>query len=97
MKDTAAGNYHPNEADGTCGQYLGTERLNSASILGILGVDIRGPEIPGFIVGGEYTNQDTKRGELPYQAALGYKAIGGSIKYNCGGTLINRYIFSIQI
>ena len=89
MKDTAAGNYHPNEADGTCGQYLGTEGLNSASI--------RGPEIPGFIVGGEYANQDTKRGELPYQAALGYKAIGGSIKYNCGGTLINRYIFSIQI
>ena len=24
MTDTAAGNYHPNEKDGTCGQYLGT-------------------------------------------------------------------------
>ena len=66
VTDTAAGNYHPNEKDGTCGQYLGT----------------------GFILGGEYA----KRGELPYQAALGYRNRGGKIKYNCGGTMINRYI-----
>ena len=70
MTDSAAGNYHPTEEDGTCGQYLGT----------------------GFIPGGEYT----KRGELPYQAALGYKDKRGNIKYNCGGTLINRYICSID-
>ena len=69
MTDTAAGNYHPNEKDGTCGQYLGT----------------------GFILGGEYT----KRGELPYQAVLGYRNRRGKIKYNCGGTMINRYVCSI--
>ena len=72
MTDTAADNYHPNEKDGTCGQYLG----------------------PGFLrrkkraIGGDYA----KRGELPYQAALGYKNRRGKIKYNSGGTLINRYI-----
>jgi len=64
VTDSAAGNYHPNEEDGTCGQYLGT----------------------GFILGGEYT----KRGELPYQAVLGYRNRRGKIKYNCGGTMINR-------
>jgi len=42
----------------------------------------------GFIIGGE----ETKRGELPYQAALGYKSVKrpGKYDYNCGGTLINR-------
>jgi len=44
----------------------------------------------GFIVGGEIT----KRGELPYHAALGYKSKRrgrrGKFDYNCGGTLINR-------
>ena len=65
MTDSAAGNYHPTEEDGTCGQYLGT----------------------GSILGGEYT----KRGELPYQAVLGYRNRRGKIKYNCGGTMINRY------
>ena len=47
----------------------------------------------GFIVGGEIT----KRGELPYHAALGYKSKRrgrrGKFDYNCGGTLINRYYF----
>ena len=69
MTDSAAGNYHPTEEDGTCGQYLGA----------------------GFILGGE----NTKHGELPYQAALGYKDKRGKIKYDCGGILINRYICSI--
>jgi hypothetical protein len=69
VTDRAAGNYHPNEKDATCGQYLGT----------------------GFILGGEYT----KRGELPYQAVLGYRNRRGKIKYNCGGTMINRYVCSI--
>ena len=73
MTDTAAGNYHPNEKDGTCGQYLGTgykERRKRA-------------------LGGDYA----KRGELPYQAALGYRnRRGQSATYKCGGTLINRYI-----
>ena len=42
------------------------------------------------IIGGEVT----KRGELPYHAALGYdsKRRPGKKDYNCGGTLINRYI-----
>merc|ERR1712241_1456918 len=57
------GRYHPNENDGTCGEYLGT----------------------GFIIGGK----ETKRGELPYQAVLGYRR-RRKTKYNCGGTLINR-------
>jgi len=39
----------------------------------------------GFILGGV----ETKRGELPYQAVLGYKS-RRRIKYNCGGTLLNR-------
>ena len=41
----------------------------------------------GFIIGGE----QTKRGELSYLAALGYRQKTGRIEYNCGGTLINRY------
>ncbi len=41
----------------------------------------------GFIIGGEIT----KRGELPYQAVLGYKK-RNRILYNCGGTLLNRYL-----
>ena len=42
----------------------------------------------GFILGGNVT----KRGELPYQAALGYRGKKGKgNSYNCGGTLINRY------
>ena len=72
MTDTAAGNYHPNEKDGTCGQYLGTgykKRKKRA-------------------LGADYA----KRGELPYQAVLGYRNRRGFVKYNCGGTLINRYI-----
>jgi len=40
----------------------------------------------GFIIGGT----TTKRGELPYQALLGYRGRRKKIKYNCGGTLINR-------
>ncbi len=41
----------------------------------------------GYIVGGE----ETKRGEMPFLAALGYKtAIDGKFNYNCGGALINR-------
>ena len=49
----------------------------------------------GFDIGG----QETKRGELPYHAALGYKSKfrskrrRGKFDYNCGGTLINRYEF----
>jgi len=39
----------------------------------------------GFIIGGV----KTKRGELPYQAILGYRR-RRRIKYNCGGVLINR-------
>ena len=39
----------------------------------------------GYIVGGEITT----RGELPFIAALGYR-VGGTMKYKCGGTLINR-------
>ena len=43
----------------------------------------------GFILGGNVT----KRGELPYQAALGYRGKKGKgNSYNCGGTLINRYV-----
>ena len=42
----------------------------------------------GFIIGGE----QTKRGELSYLAALGYRQKTGRIEYNCGGTLINRYM-----
>ena len=43
----------------------------------------------GFILGGNIT----KRGELPYQAALGYRGKKGKgNSYNCGGTLINRYV-----
>jgi len=64
ITDQEDGRYHPNENDGTCGEYLGT----------------------GFIIGGVVT----KRGELPYQAVLGYKGRRGKVKYNCGGTLINR-------
>jgi len=64
ISDQEDGRYHPNEDDGTCGEYLGT----------------------GFIIGGVVT----KRGELPYQAVLGYKGRRGKVKYNCGGTLINR-------
>jgi len=64
ISDQEDGRYHPNENDGTCGEYLGT----------------------GFIIGGVVT----KRGELPYQAVLGYKGRRGKVKYNCGGTLINR-------
>jgi len=64
ITDQEDGRYHPNEDDGTCGEYLGT----------------------GFIIGGVIT----KRGELPYQAVLGYKGRRGKIKYNCGGTMINR-------
>ena len=72
MTDTAAGNYHPNEKDGTCGQYLGI---------------------------GLYTqnSQNTKRGELPYQAILGYRTREGKIKYRCSGTLINRYICTYAV
>ena len=41
----------------------------------------------GFILGGKVT----KRGELPFLAALGYKSSNfAAIKYKCGGTLINR-------
>jgi len=55
----------------------------------------------GFIVGGK----ETKRGELPYQAVLGYRQCWNDvrirglrkcrnnrreIKYNCGATLLNR-------
>merc|ERR1711981_499273 len=65
ISDQEDGRYHPNEADGTCGEYLGA----------------------GFILGGV----ETKRGELPYQAVLGYKSRRGrKVKYNCGGTLLNR-------
>jgi len=64
IDDQEDGRYHPNENDGTCGEYLGT----------------------GFIIGGVVT----KRGELPYQAVLGYKGRRGKVKYNCGGTMINR-------
>jgi len=46
----------------------------------------------GFILGGNVT----KRGELPYQAALGYRGKKGKgNSYNCGGTLINkRYVIT---
>jgi len=64
ITDQADGRYHPNENEGTCGEYLGV----------------------GFIIGGVIT----KRGELPYQAVLGYKGRRGKVKYNCGGTMINR-------
>lgn len=64
ITDQEDGRYHPNENDGTCGEYLGT----------------------GFIIGGK----ETKRGELPYQAVLGYRGRRKKTKYNCGGTLINR-------
>ena len=41
----------------------------------------------GFILGGKVT----KRGELPFLAALGYKTSNSrAMKYKCGGTLINR-------
>ena len=44
----------------------------------------------GHIIGGEVT----KRGELPYLAALGYRSSSGEkTNYNCGGTLINRQLF----
>ena len=41
----------------------------------------------------------TKRGELPYHAAIGYnsKRRPGKKDYNCGGTLINRYISSFHV
>ena len=41
----------------------------------------------GHIRGGK----DTKEGELPFQALLGHKS-DGRMNYNCGGTLINRYL-----
>ena len=43
----------------------------------------------GQIVGGE----ETKEGELPFLALLGYvnkRSGGNDIKFKCGGTLINR-------
>ena len=46
----------------------------------------------GQIVGGE----ETKEGELPFMALLGYvnkRGGGNDIKFKCGGTLINRQIF----
>ena len=39
----------------------------------------------GYIVGGKVT----QRGELPYLATIGYNR-SGTMKYACGGTLINR-------
>ena len=39
----------------------------------------------GLIIGGKVT----QRGELPYLAAIGYRR-SGTMKYACGGTLINR-------
>ena len=39
----------------------------------------------GLIIGGKVT----QRGELPYLAAIGYRRLG-TMKYACGGTLINR-------
>ena len=39
----------------------------------------------GQIIGGTVT----KRGELSYLAALGYRKLG-KFRYDCGGTLINR-------
>ena len=45
----------------------------------------------GQIVGGE----ETKEGELPFMALLGYvnkRGGGNDIKFKCGGTLINRQI-----
>lgn len=41
----------------------------------------------GFIIGGS----DTKRGEFPFIAALGYRETPSDpVKFYCGGTLINR-------
>ena len=54
----------------------------------------------GQIVGGE----ETKEGELPFMALLGYvnkRGGGNDIKFKCGGTLINRqiviYLFQIKL
>jgi hypothetical protein len=40
----------------------------------------------GYIIGGTIT----KRGEMPFIAALGYSQVPGKINYGCGGTLINK-------
>ena len=42
----------------------------------------------GQIVGGK----EAKIGELPFMALLGYRKPGLGIAYQCGGTLINRYV-----
>ena len=42
----------------------------------------------GKILGGAYA----KRGEFPFMVVLGYRNRRGRVKYDCGGTLITRYI-----
>ena len=70
-------NSKPNIKDTRNGQYQPNEEDETCGLY--LGA--------GFIIGGK----DTKRGELPYLANLGYKSIdSGNISYGCGGTLINR-------
>ena len=65
------------QKDPSKGDYQPTEKEGTCGI----------PNAVGLIIGGKVT----KRGELPFLAALGYKSGSGAMKYRCGGTLINRY------
>ena len=47
----------------------------------------------GRIVGGE----DAKIGELPFMALLGYHKAELGIVYQCGGTLINRFVSFVSL
>jgi hypothetical protein len=67
----------PSSGTGTAsGTYLPTEEEQTCGLY--LGTH--------HIVGGSVT----KRGELPFVVALGYRGRSGVITYNCGATLINR-------